>query len=107
MPLFVAEHCHHPADCPASAGRASDLLFELSAAHIRHGVIIEAVVLIDSEHRLLLVVDAPDGKTVARLLAFLRDCGDLQIMAASSAEAAVGRGGCGLVPLSGRVDRRG
>jgi hypothetical protein len=88
-------------DCPASAARGSDLLFELSAAQIRHGVIIEAEALINREHRLTLVVDAPDGETVARLLGSLSDWGDPQITAATSAEAAVGRGGCDPVCQTG------
>jgi hypothetical protein len=94
MPLFVAQHRHLPRECPASAS-GSELLSQISAAHAaHHGVTIEAEAIIDSEHRLILILDAPDGEAVQHFLAFLGPCGDLQIMAASTAEEAVQRGGC-------------
>jgi uncharacterized protein with GYD domain len=66
-------------------------------------VTIEAEAVIDGEHRLMLVVEAPDDKSVQRFLAFLGERGELQIMAASAAEAAVERGGCdrGRQPVRG------
>jgi hypothetical protein len=108
MPLFVAQHRHLPQDCPASAGSGSGLLSVISATNAaRHGVTIEAEALIDGQHRLILVVDAPDCETVQSFLAFLTECGDLQIVAASTAEQAVERGGCDPVPRSVRRDGAG
>ena len=98
MPLFVAQHHHLPRECPASAS-GSELLSQISAARAtRHGVTIEAEAIIDSEHRLILILDAPDGEAVQLFLAFLGSCGDLQIMAASTAEEAVQRGTCEPAP---------
>jgi hypothetical protein len=77
------------------------LLGQVSTANAaRHGVTIAAEAIIDGEHRLILIVNACDHPAVERFLGFLRQCGDLHIMSASTAEAAVERGGCGLV--SGR-----
>jgi hypothetical protein len=94
VPLFVAHHHHLPRECPASVG-GSELLSLISAAHAaRHGVTIEAEAIIDTEHRLILILDAPNGEAVHQFLDFLRPLGVLQILAASTAEEAVQRGSC-------------
>jgi hypothetical protein len=106
MPLFVAEHHHTPAHCPASAAGDSGLLSRISAANAaRHGVTIAAEALIDGEHRLVLIVDAANSEAVERFLGFLLHFGDLQIRAASTAEEAVQRRGC--EPEPQLVQRRG
>ena len=75
------------------------MLTQVSTANAaRHGVTVAAEALIDGEHRLVLIVDAGDAEAVERFLGFLRHCGDLHIMAASTAEAAVERGGCDPAP---------
>lgn len=95
MPLFVVDHHHQPGECPASASRGPALLARVSAANATHyGVTIAAEALIDGEHRLILIVEAVDATAVARFLSFLGEGGDLRIMAASTAEAAIERGGC-------------
>lgn len=91
MPLFVAQHRHSPEDCFAFLSR-SELLSRVSAgAAARHGVAIEAEALVDTEHRLLLVVYAADQQTVEGFLAFLRDSGDLEVLPASTVEGAIER----------------
>ena len=108
MPLFVAQHHHASTECPASAGKGSELLTRISAANAaRHGVTIDAEALIDGEHRLILIVQAADREAVARFLAFLRRFGDLQIMAASTAEEATRRRGCDREPRLTHPDRGG
>ncbi len=80
-------------------GPGEQLLTRVSTANAaRHGVTIAAEALIDGEHRLILIVAAGDDKAVERVLGFLRQCGDLHVMAASTAEAAVERGGCDVPP---------
>jgi hypothetical protein len=99
MPLFVVDHHHGPGECPAAIGRGSELLAQVSTANAaRHGVTIAAEALVDGAHRLILIVTAADDAAVERFLGFLRQCGDLHVMAASTAEAAVERGGCDLPP---------
>src|SRR5260370_34171714 len=94
IPLFVAEHRHRPGDCPASPGRGSLLLSRVSAAAAaRYGVTIEAEALIDGEHLLLLVVEAPSREAVERFLAFLPGPGDLRGLPTSTAEEAGRQGG--------------
>jgi hypothetical protein len=106
VPLFVVEHHHLPRECPASAGRGSGLLSEISAAKAaRHGVTIAAEALIDGEHRLILIVEAADSEAVGRFLGFLVQCGELRVMAASTAEAAVARRGCDPAPELIRRER--
>lgn len=50
--------------------------------------------MIDGEHRLLLVLDAPDRQAVETFLASLLESGELRVFPASSAEEAVRRGAC-------------
>ena len=96
IPLFVAQHRHSPDQCPASPGSGPLLLQRVSAATAaRYGVTIEAEALIDGEHLLLLVVQAPSQQAVERFLEFLPGPGCLQVLPACSAEDAVQRGGCG------------
>lgn len=99
MPLFVAQHRHTQADCPAAPGRGAVLLERVSAAAAaRCGVTIHAEALLDGEHLLLLVVQAASPQAVQRFLAFLP--GGLRVLPARTAEEAVQRGGCG--PVSPR-----
>jgi hypothetical protein len=100
MPLFVAQHRHPRAQCPASAAGGSGLLSQISAANAaRHGVTINAEAIIDGGHRLILILEAGGTEAVQRFLAFLLEFGDLQIMAASTAEEAIKRQGCDPAPL--------
>ena len=94
--MFVAQHRHPPDQCPASSGSGPLLLSRVSAAAAaRYGVTIEAEVLIDGEHLLLLVVQAASQEAVESFLAFLPGPGYLRVLRACSAEEAVQRGGCG------------
>jgi hypothetical protein len=97
MPLFIVWYRHRPGDCPAASGRGALLLSRVSAAAAaRYGVSIQAEALLDGEHLLLLVVQAPSAQAVRRFLAFLPGPDGLQVEPACTAEQAVGRGGCGV-----------
>ncbi len=99
MPLFVARHRHRPGHCPAAPGQGPLLLARVSAAAAaRHGVTIQAEALLDDQHLLLLIVQAPSPQAVHQFLAFLPGPGDLQVLPARTAEQAVQRGGCGPAP---------
>ena len=99
MPLFVARHRHQPGHCPAAPGQGPLLLARVSAAAAaRHGVTIQAEALLDDQHLLLLIVQAPSPQAVHQFLAFLPGPGDLQVLPACTAEQAVQRGGCGPAP---------
>jgi len=93
--LFVAQHRHSPADCPALPGRGAQLLSHISAATAAgYGVTIQSEALISQEHVLLLVVEAASREAVERFLALLPSPGDLRILPACTAEEAIERGGC-------------
>lgn len=97
------QHRHLPEDCPAAPGNGPLLLSRVSAATAaRYGVAIEAEALLDGEHLLLLVMQAPTREAVERFLAFLPGPGGLRVLPACTAEQAVQRGGCGPAPLPGR-----
>ena len=93
-----------PAPPPARAlprrpGPGPLLLARVSAAAAaRHGVTIQAEALLDDQHLLLLIVQAPSPQAVHQFLAFLPGPGDLQVLPACTAEQAVQRGGCGPAP---------
>jgi hypothetical protein len=94
--LFVAQHTHPPGHCPAAPGSGALLLSRVSAAAAaRYGVTIQAEALIDGEHVLLLVVQAPSPQAVERFLAFLPGPGQLRVLPARTAEQSVQHGGCG------------
>src|SRR3954451_10314343 len=91
--LFVAHHAHRPDSCPVSFDRGVALLAQVSAANAaRYSVAIRAEALIDDEHRLFFVLEAATREAVECFLGFLLQFGDLQVLPASSAEQAVGRG---------------
>jgi hypothetical protein len=98
MALFVARH-QHPADrCPA----ADPAMGQMLLAHLapenaaRYGISIHGDAVIDDAHTLYLIVDAPDRERVATFLAPFAQAGSVEVLGASSCEAVVSRGGCGL-----------
>ena len=95
MPLFIATHQHPPSSCPASPDTAAELLNHISAANAaRYGITILAEAIIDGRHHLLLILQAPHRTAVEQFLEFLTAVGTLEILPASSSEAAIARGGC-------------
>ena len=97
MSFFVAHHVHPPESCPVACDRGTALLAHISAASAaRCGIVIQAEAVIDHEHRLLFVLEAANRESVECFLDFLLQFGDLQVLPASSAEQAAGRGGCGM-----------
>ena len=99
MPLFVARHRHPPETCPAAPLWASLLLARVSAATAaRYGVAIQAEALLDDAHELLLIVEAADRAQVERFMGGFARWGSVQVLPASTTEAAVAHGGCGTAP---------
>lgn len=96
MPLFVARHRHPPEACPATPLWASLLLARVSAATAAgYGVAIQAEALLDDAHELVLIVEAADRAHVERFMGAFARWGSVRVLPASTAEAAVARGGCG------------
>jgi hypothetical protein len=49
---------------------------------------------VNNAHTLYMIVEAPDRTTVERFMQPFTQAGTVEILAASSCEAVVGRGGC-------------
>ena len=62
----------------------------------RFGITIHGDAVIDDAHTLYLIVDAPDRGRVETFLAPFAQAGSVEVLGASSCEAVVSRGGCGL-----------
>ncbi len=96
MSLFVAQHQHPAATCPAAPAAGALLRTHVTAAAAaRYGLAIQAEAVLDGAHELLLVVEAAEQAQVERFMAVLARYGRVQVWPASSAEEAVARGGCG------------
>ncbi len=99
MSLFVARH-QHPADhCPATDPRMGPMLLDhLAPANAAsYGITIQGDAVINNAHTLYLIVDAPDQMAVERFMAPFAQAGSVEVLAASSCEAVIGRGGCAAV----------
>ena len=96
MSLFVVEH-QHPADhCPAQdAQMAPMLLRHLSPENAAgYDVNIHSEAVLDGEHTLVLILDAPDTEAVQRFMAPFAQAGSVEVKPASSCETVVERGTC-------------
>src|SRR5438874_9579393 len=95
MPLFVAQHQHPAATCPAALAAGALLQTHVSAATAaRYGLAIQAEAVLDEAHELILVVEAAEQAQVERFMAVFARFGSVQVWPASSSEEAVSRGGC-------------
>jgi hypothetical protein len=98
MALFVARHQHPAERCPA----ADPAMGQMLLAHIapanaaNFGITIHGDAVVDDSHTFYLIVDAPDRERVEAFLAPFAQAGSVEVLGASSCEAVVSRGGCGL-----------
>ncbi len=101
MVLFVARHQHPAERCPgqnpAMGQMLLDHLGQPNAA--RHGVTIHSEAVLDGQHTLYLIAEAPNQATLERFLAPFGQAGSVEIWPASHCAAVVERGGCGSVHL--------
>jgi hypothetical protein len=63
----------------------------------RFGIDLHGEAVINDAHTLYLIVDAPDRQRVEEYLAPFAQAGSVEVLGASSCEAVVERGGCGMV----------
>jgi len=94
--LFVAKHQHSPDACPARDPQMGAMLLEhLSKENAReHGVEIHGEAVIEGQHTLYLIGDAPDRATVEQFLAPFAMAGDVEVLEANPCATVVGRAGC-------------
>ena len=93
MSLFVVQHRHESAACPAPTEMAPRLLHVLAAAP-EHNVKVLAEAVVDGEHELNLIVDAPSSDAVRQFMAPFAQMGTVTVRAASPCEAVVERRAC-------------
>ena len=107
MALFIIRHQHDPERCPARDPFAgSSLLNHLSRSNARQqGVHIQGEAVVDGEHSLFLIVEAPDQARVGSFFEPLRAAGRLNVYPASTCARVVASGGC--ASAMPRVDELG
>ncbi|HEV2238592.1 MAG TPA: DUF3303 family protein [Ktedonobacterales bacterium] len=98
MALFVARHQHPAERCPA----ADPAMGQMLLAHLapenaaKFGIDIHGDAVINDSHTFYLIVDAPDRASVETFMAPFAQAGSVEVLGASTCEAVVSRGGCGL-----------
>lgn len=96
MSLFVVRHQHESARCPARDPQMGAMLL----AHLQpsqaatFGVKVHGEAVVDGQHTLYLILEAPDRSRVEAFLEPVRRAGSLEIWPASPCERIVERGGC-------------
>jgi len=97
--LFVVKHQHPAGSCPAQNREMAPMLArQLSPANAQqHGLLIQAEAVVNNAHTLYLIVDAADQESVTRFMQPFAQAGSVEVLAASSCEAVIARGGCALV----------
>jgi hypothetical protein len=94
MGLFVVQHRHEAAACPAGNAEVAPQLLRILASASGQGVNVLAEAVVDGAHELDLIVDAPSAETVERFMAPFAQMGTVTVRAASHCENVVERGAC-------------
>ena len=96
MSVFVAEHTHSGATCPAgNPEMAKGLLAIVSPDNARRrGITIRGEAVLNGQHHLYLIVEASDEKAVRDYFAPFGQFGSLTVSSASPCEDVVRRGVC-------------
>lgn len=96
MPLFVLQHHHLPDHCPAAdPAAAAGLLKHLSSESAAgYGITVHGHAVIDGQHAMYVIADAPDRATMDRFAEPFARAGSVEVLPASACEAVVARGGC-------------
>ena len=94
MPLFVVQHKHDAATCPAGSKETGAQLLQLLAGASQAGVTIHGEAVVDGEHELHLIADAESAETVEQFMAPFGQMGSVTVRAASRCERVVERGYC-------------
>jgi hypothetical protein len=96
MSLFVAKHQHSPEVCPAKDPEMGAMLLEhLSDENAaKLGISIHGEAVIEGQHTLYLIAEAPDRETVEGFLAPFAMAGSVEVLEANPCATVVGRAGC-------------
>ena len=96
MSLYVVQHKHTDATCPArNMEMGPMLLTHLSEENAgRFGVTIKSEAVVDGAHTLYLIVEAADKQKVEKFMEPFTRAGSFEVMPASVCEVVVERGSC-------------
>ena len=94
MPLFVVQHKHDAATCPAGDKETGGQLLQILASAPQAGVTIRAEAVVDGQHELNLIADAENAEAMEQFMAPFGQMGSVTVRAASVCEAVVDRGFC-------------
>lgn len=96
MPLFFARHQHSAETCPAkNIGMGQMLLQHVSRSNaLRNNVEIRGEAVLDGQHTLILILEAPNQETAEKFMQPFAAAGTVEILPASNCEEVVERGGC-------------
>ena len=94
MSLFVVQHRHEPAACPAGNAEVAPQLLQLLGSAPQRGISILAEAVVDGAHELDLIVDAPDAAAVEAFMTPFGQMGSVSVRPASHCEQVVDRGRC-------------
>ncbi len=96
MALFVVRHQHAADRCPAQDPFGGAMLLNyLSRPNVRqHGIEIRGEAVVQGEHTLYLIVEAPDEGRLREFMQPFRAAGSLDVYLASTCAGVVASGGC-------------
>lgn len=96
MSLFVVQHKHSDATCPASNPEMGEMLLtHLSVENAgRYGLKINAEAVVNGAHTLYLIVEADDEQKVKKFMEPFAKAGSVEVLPASVCEVVVNRGSC-------------
>jgi hypothetical protein len=96
MSLFVVQHKHEPAFCPAGHPEMGPaLLKHISAPNAANfGITVQAEGVLDGQHTLYMVLDAAEEAKVREFMAPFAQAGSVEVWPASHCEKVVERAQC-------------
>ncbi len=96
MSLYFVRHQHTPETCPAKdPNMGAMLLAHLSPRNAsKFGITIHGDAVLDNQHTLVMIVDAPSAEQVDQYMQPFKMAGSVEITPASTCESVVERQGC-------------
>ncbi len=94
MALFVVQHTHTAATCPAPHREQAGMLLQLLASAPQQGVTILSEAVVDGQHELHILAEAADAALVRQFMAPFARMGTVTVRPASPCERVAERGAC-------------
>jgi hypothetical protein len=94
--LFVAKHQHNPEACPAKNPELGAMLLEhlSDESAAKQGISIHGEAVIEGQHTLYLIAEAPDRAALEGFLAPFAMAGAVEVLEANPCSAVVDRASC-------------